>query len=124
MALSFSCRLAEQLVERLSLRYILRRLDISAAAELEGLGRKCRIAWDDFCVAVKCLAKPSTAGPNRPVGETRESRKGTLSVSFISVRFNHRWCSSTTKLAMDLPWVAFAFQPMVLYQNHKCLFSK
>ncbi len=61
---------------------------------------------------MKCSAKASTAGPNRPVGETGESRKGTLSTSFISVRFNHRWHSNTTKLAMDLPWAAFAFQPM------------
>ncbi len=80
---------------------ILGRLE--AATELERLGRKCRIAWDDFCAAVKRSAKPSTAGPNRPVGETGESRKGTLSASLISVRFSHRWRSSTTRLAMDLP---------------------
>ncbi len=80
---------------------ILGRLE--AAAELECLGRKCHIAWDDFCSAVKRSAKPSTAGPNRLVGETGESRKGTLSASFISIRFNHRWRSSTIKLAMDLP---------------------
>ncbi len=66
---------------------------LEAAAELERLGRKCRIASDDFCAAVKHSAKPSTAGPNRPVGETGELRKGTLSASFISVRFNHRWRS-------------------------------
>ncbi len=40
------------------------------AAELERLGRKCPIALDDFCAAVKRSAKPFTAGPNRPVGET------------------------------------------------------
>ncbi len=44
-------------------------------------------------------------------GETGETRKGTLSASFISVRFNHRWRSSTTKLAMDLPWATLTFQP-------------
>ncbi len=47
---------------------ILGRLE--ASAELESLGRKHRIAWDDLCAAVKCSAKPSTAGLNRPVGET------------------------------------------------------
>ncbi len=45
-------------------------------AELECLGKKGRIAWDDFCAAVKRSAKPSTVGPNSPVGETGESRKG------------------------------------------------
>ncbi len=65
-------------------------------------GRKCHIALDDFCAAVKRSAKPFTAGPNRPVGETGESRKWTLSASLISVRFNHRWHLSTTRLAMDL----------------------
>ncbi len=58
----------------------------------------------DFCVAVKRSTKASTAGPNRPVEETGgESRKGILSASFISVRFYHRWHSSTTRLVMDLP---------------------
>ncbi len=76
---------------------------LELAAELERLGRKCHIAWDDFCAAVKRSAKPSTAGPNRPVGETGESRKEILSAYFISVRFNLRWRSSTTRLAMDLP---------------------
>ncbi len=107
--------LAEQLVAWLFLGAILGRLE--AVAELERLGRKCRIAWDDFGVAVKRSAKPSTAGPNRPVGETGESRKGTLSAS-ISVRFNHEWRSSTTKLAMDLlpsrqwPWASRDARPL------------
>ncbi len=54
-------------------------------------------------MAVKRSAKPSTAGPKIPVRETGESRKGTLSASLISVRFSHKWCSSTTRLAIDLP---------------------
>ncbi len=73
----------------------LRRLD--AVAEMEHLGNKCCIAWDDFCMAVKRSAKPSTAGPKIPVRETGESRKGTLSASLISVRFSHKWCSSKWK---------------------------
>ncbi len=73
------------------------------AAELERLGRKCHIAWGDFCAAVKRSAKPSPPGPNRPVEENGESRKGILSAFLVSVGFNHRWCSSTTRLAMDLP---------------------
>ncbi len=76
---------------------------LEPAAELERFGRKCRIAWDDFCAAVKRSTNPSTAGPNRPVGETGESRKGILSASFISVSVNHKWRSNTTRLAMDLP---------------------
>ncbi len=76
---------------------------LKAAAELERLGRNFRIAWDDFCAAVTRSAKPSTAGPNRPVGETGESRKGILSASFISIRFNHRRRLSSKRLAMNLP---------------------
>lgn len=37
------------------------------------------------------------------MGLTRESKKRALSASLISVRFNHKWCSSTTKLAIDSP---------------------
>ncbi len=70
---------------------------LEAAAVLERLGRKCRIAWGDFCASVKRSAKPFTVAPYRPVGETGESMKGTLSASLISVRFNHRWSSSTTR---------------------------
>ncbi len=57
-------------------------------AELARLGKKCRIAWDDFCAAVNCAARTSTAGPNSPTGETSESRKGTSSASLILVRFS------------------------------------
>ncbi len=39
---------------------------------------KFSIAWNDFCAAVKRSATPSTAGQNRPVGQTGESRKGIL----------------------------------------------
>ncbi len=60
-----------------------------AIAELERLGKKCCIAWDDFCAAVNCSANPSTADPNSPITETKKSRKGTLSASLISVRFSH-----------------------------------
>ncbi len=60
-----------------------------AVTELEGLDRKCCIAWDDFCAAVNRSANLSTAGPNSPIRETRKSRKGTLSASLISVRFSH-----------------------------------
>ncbi len=59
--------------------------------------------WDDFCASVKRSANPSTAGPKRPLGEIRASRKGTLSASLISVSMSHRWRLSTTRLAMDLP---------------------
>ncbi len=62
---------------------------LEPAAELDRFDRKCRIAWDDFCAAVKHSTNPSTAGPNRPVGETGESRKGILSASFISVALEH-----------------------------------
>ncbi len=48
-----------------------------AAAELERLGRKCRIAYDAFCASVKRSANPSTAGPKRPLGEIGASRKET-----------------------------------------------
>ncbi len=78
-----------------------------AAAGLERLGRKCRIACDAFCASVKRSANPSTAGPKRPLGEIGASRKETLSASLISVSVSHRWRSSTTRLAIDLPmaWV-------------------
>lgn len=65
---------------------------LEAVAELVRLGKKCRIAWNNFCTAVKRSVKLSTAGPKRPVGETGVSRKATLSASLISMR-----------LAMDLP---------------------
>ncbi len=74
-----------------------------AAAGLERLGRKCRIACDPFCASVKRSADPSTAGPKRPLGEIGASRKETLSASLISVSVSHRWRSSTTRLAIDLP---------------------
>ncbi len=66
------------------------------------LGQKVSHCLGDFCVAVNHLVKPSTAGTNRPVGETGESRKGILSASIIYIMFNHMWCLSTTRLAMDL----------------------
>lgn len=45
-------------------------------------GSSC-IAWGDFCTSVKRSAKPSTTGPKSPVGETGQSRMGTLSASLI-----------------------------------------
>ncbi len=49
------------------------------------LVRKCQIAWYDFWAYMKCSAKPSTAGLTRLPDETGALRKGTLSVSFISI---------------------------------------
>ncbi len=45
---------------------------LEPAAELKRFGRKCRIAWDDFCAVVKLPAITSTAGTDRPVGEIGE----------------------------------------------------
>ncbi len=42
------------------------------------LGRKFRIAWDDFCAAVKRSANPSTPGPNSPIGGDRRVEEGDL----------------------------------------------
>lgn len=39
-------------------------------AELDCFGKKCRIAWSVCSAVVKRSAKPSTAGPKKPVGET------------------------------------------------------
>ncbi|KAA0705287.1 5-hydroxytryptamine receptor 3A [Triplophysa tibetana] len=65
--------------------------------------RKCFMACEDFCAAVKRSAKPSTAGPKRPLAEVGASRKGTFSASLISVSVSQRWRSRTTRLAIDLP---------------------
>ncbi len=47
-------------------------------------------------------ADSSIVGPKRLVGETGEARKGTLSASLISISVSHKWCSSITRLDMDL----------------------
>lgn len=75
----------------------------AAAAEMEHFGIKCHMAWDDFCAAVKCSVNPSTSVLKRPVGETGESRKMALSTHLISVKFSHKWRSSTTRLAFYIP---------------------
>lgn len=58
---------------------------------------------DDFWASVKLSLKLSTAGPNRPVGETGKLRMVVLSASLISGRFSHKWLSSMIRLATDLP---------------------
>lgn len=45
---------------------------------LEFFGRKCLMAWDDFCASVKCLAKPSITGPNRLAGRDQGIKEGNL----------------------------------------------
>lgn len=76
---------------------------IYGGLELERYGTKCSRACDAFCVVVKRSANPSTAGPKRPVEETGESKKAVLSASLFSIKFNHKWSSSTARLAMALP---------------------
>ncbi len=68
---------------------------LEAAEELVRLGRKCRIAWEDFWASMKRSAKPSTADPDTLPDKTRVSRKGTLSASFISFIVSQRWHSNT-----------------------------
>lgn len=58
---------------------------LEAAAELDHFSRKWRMTCDNFWATVKCSAKPPTAVPNSPVGETRESRKAVLCASLISI---------------------------------------
>ncbi len=53
-------------------------------------GRMWRNASVCFCAAENCWAKSSTASPNRPAWEIRESRKRCLSDSLISAKVNHR----------------------------------
>ncbi len=94
---------------------------IEAAAELEHLGRKFSIAWNDFCAAVKRSATPSTAGQNRPVGQTGESRKGILWWCYLwwqgicpnhtvlyfidlyrSVEMSHKWLAEPSSVVLCL----------------------
>ncbi len=76
---------------------------LEAEEELERLGRKCHIAWDDFWASVKRSVKPSTAGPNRLPDEIGASRKGILSASFISVIVSQRWHSNTMTMDIERP---------------------
>ncbi len=91
---------------RCRLRGLLSRRSLKATLSscwAGALDRKCRITCDAFCASVKRSANPFTAGPKRPLGEIGASRKETLSVSLISVSVSHRWRSSTTRPAIDLP---------------------
>lgn len=67
-------------------------------------GRMCRIASVCFCVAKNCWAKLSTVSLIRPTWEMGESRKLYfklyLSVSLISMRLSHGWCSWTMSVAI------------------------
>ncbi len=63
------------------------------------LGKKWRSACDVFWASENLSANPSTAGPNRPFGETGESRKAIFSASLISVRFNQRLAKTGHGLA-------------------------
>ncbi len=91
---------------RCRLRGLLSRRSLKATLSscwAGALGRKCRITCDAFCASVKRSANPFTAGPKRPLGEIGASRKETLSASLISISVSHRWRSSTTRPAIDLP---------------------
>ncbi len=88
---------------------------------LDRLGRKCCIAWDDFCAAEKRSVKPSTAGPNRPVGETGESRKWTylhpsspsgLTTDGTWAPLNWPWiCCGRLLPSSQWPWVGRDARP-------------
>lgn len=74
---------------------------VGAAADRRG--RMWLIASVWFWAGENCWAKLSTALPNRPTWDMGESRNRYLSVSLILARFNHRWRSWTTKLAIASP---------------------
>ncbi len=74
-----------------------------AAAGLERLGRKCRIACDALLCFCEALSESFHRRSKEATGKIGASRKETLSASLISVSVSHRWRSSTTRLAIDLP---------------------
>ncbi|ROL53120.1 hypothetical protein DPX16_14133 [Anabarilius grahami] len=90
---------------------------------MERLGRKCCMAWDDFCAAVKRSVNPSTAGPKRPAGEKVE--KGHF-VDLLDLRqIEPEVRSSMTRLAMDRPmawavaFVARRAKSVALWRSRK-----
>ncbi len=93
--------LAEQLVARLSLAAeSAPSWGDSSGCRAGALGQEVLNCLERLLCSCEAFSEALYCKTKQPVGETGESRKGTISTSFISVRFNHRWCSSTTKLAM------------------------